>query len=102
MHYFDEFGEKRDMSMEYWEYMLDHLYYSKTHKLTCYPTWAYASKLYKTIKYGNAEDGSEDIIKPIMQVVPVAQYSLNKNGILKLKDELRELEKRTKEKPQGE
>lgn len=88
--YRDEFGEKQDGSLEYWEYILSHLYYSKNKSLKCYSNWTTDSKLYKYISnYGNEEDGGKDEYKPHLLVIPVVSMSLNKPGIKELKEELK-------------
>lgn len=64
--YEDELCKERDGSMEYWEYMLDYLHYSKTLKDP--GTWLCESKLHKL-------DG-----RPYRYVIPTANFSLNKEG----------------------
>ena len=89
--YYDEFGEKQNGSMEYWEYILKYLYYSKNKNLRCYSCWTTDSKLYRQIsKYGNEEDGSKDEYKFYTVVIPVISMSLNKSGIKKLKEQLKQ------------
>lgn len=88
IYYYDEFGEKQNGDMEYWEYLLYWLYYKKQKTLRCYSTWEYDSKLYRMRKYGEAEDGSEDVIKPFKCVTPIVAMSLNREGIKQLKQEL--------------
>ncbi len=88
-HYYNEFGKKQDGSLEYWEYILKHLYYAKNKNLKCYSCWTTDSRLYKHIsKYGNKKDGSEDEIVPYKMIVPTVSMSLNKKGIKKLMEEL--------------
>lgn len=88
IYYKDEFDEKVDGDLYYWEYLLKWLYYKKKKTLRCYSAWSHDSRLYREVKYGKAEDGSEDIIKPFMCVVPTVAMSLNKQGIKELKLEL--------------
>lgn len=87
--YYNEFGEKENGDMYYWEYLLDYLYYSKNQSLICYSAWTSDSKLYRTRIYGNSEDGSKDKIEAMRMVVPCVALSLNKDGIKKLKKELK-------------
>lgn len=68
--------------MEYWEYLLNWLYYKKT--LKCYSCWVGDSRLYKSIKYNK----DEDIVTPMPIVTPTVAMSLNKEGIKQLKKEL--------------
>ena len=82
--YYNEFGEKENGDMYYWEYLLEYLYYSKS--LKGYSAWTSISKLYRTRIYGNAEDGSEDKFEPMINVVPCVAMSLNKNGVKELKE----------------
>ena len=93
--YKDEFSEKQNGDMEYWEYILNWLYYKNKQTLRCYSTWIGNSKLYKTCKYGNAEDGSEDTWKALPYIVPCVSMSLNKQGIKELKRELNEENRNT-------
>lgn len=79
----NEFGEKENCSMHYWEYMLDYLYYSKSLKLGS--IWTTDSKIAKTRIYGNAEDGSEDKVKPFQIYIPEQLISLNKKGLKEFK-----------------
>lgn len=79
----NEFGEKENYSMHYWEYMLDYLYYSKSLKLGS--IWTTDSKIAKTRVYGNAEDGSEDKVKPFQIYIPEQLISLNKRGLKEFK-----------------
>lgn len=88
IYYYDEFGSKQDGDMEYWEYLLNWLYYKEKRTLRCYSCWTGNSKLYRQRKYGNAEDGSEDTFEPYNYVVPTVAMSLNKEGIKQLKKEL--------------
>lgn len=78
-----EFGEKESASMEYWEYMLDYLYYSKTLSLDSF--WQVDSKIAKITIPGNAEDGSEDTKKPLPIYIPTHLISLNKKGLKQFK-----------------
>lgn len=88
IYYLSEFGEKQNGDSEYWEYLLNWLYYKKRKTLKCYSTWVGDSKLYKKVEYGNAEDGSEDTFTPFNYIIPCVSLSLNKRGIKKLKQEL--------------
>ena len=82
--YINEFGEKENYDLEYWEYLLDYLYYSKSLKLNSW--WVTQSKIFTKIdKIGNAEDGSEDIAKPINLVIMTHLFSLNKRGLKEFK-----------------
>lgn len=88
IYYKDEFGEKQNGDMIYWEYLLEWLYYKKT--LRCYSTWTGDSKLYKEKHWGDKDDGSQDTFTPYHYVVPCVAMSLNKRGIKELKRELNE------------
>lgn len=88
--YEDEFGEKHNGDMEYWEYLLEWLYYKEKNTLQCYSAWTRNSALYKSVKWGNAEDGSEDAYVPLTYTIPCVALSLNKKGIKELKKELNE------------
>ena len=90
IHYYDEFGEKQNGDMLYWEYLLNWLHYKEKKTLKCYSTWVGDSKIYKKCEYGKAEDGSEDTVTPLPYVKPCVAMSLNKNGIKELKRELNE------------
>ena len=79
----NEFGEKEDYSMHYWEYMLNYLYYSKSLKLSSF--WTTDSKVVQITEFGNAEDGSEDIHKPMKLYIPDQLISLNKKGLKEFK-----------------
>lgn len=82
--YINEFGEKENYDLEYWEYLLDYLYYSKSLKLNSW--WVTQSKIFNKIdKFGNVEDGSEDIVKPINLVIMTHLFSLNKKGLKEFK-----------------
>lgn len=81
--FINEFGEDTDESMHYWEYMLDYLYYSKSLKLSSY--WVTNSKVAQITEFGNAEDGSEDIRKPMQLYIPDQLISLNKKGLKEFK-----------------
>ena len=85
IYYYNEFGEKENGDMYYWEYLVDYVYYS--HNLKGYSAWVGESKLYNQRRFGNAEDGSEDAISPMKYVVPTVAMSLNKRGIKQLKIE---------------
>ena len=82
--FINEFGEKEDYSMHYWEYILDYLYYSKSFKLSS--VWTTDSKIAKIRKYGNAEDGSEDKVSPMQLYIPTQLISLNKKGLKKFRE----------------
>lgn len=86
--YQDEFGEDIDGNREYWEYVLDYLFYKDQKTLRCYSVWEGQSQLYKEVIYGNAEDGSDDKYKPYPWIIPTVAMSLNKEGIKQLKNEL--------------
>lgn len=86
--YYDEFREKQNGDMEYWEYLLEWLYYKKKKTLRCYSSWTGDSKLYRVRHWGKAEDGSEDTYTPARFIIPCVAMSLNKNGIKELKREL--------------
>lgn len=87
--YIDEFGEKQDGSMEYWEYLLDWLYYKDKKTLKCYPTWVTQSRLYeKAIQW--AEVAVDDVKEPYPYLIPCVAMSLNRRGIKELKRELHE------------
>ena len=89
IYYKDEFGENKLGDMEYWEYLLEWLYYKEKKTLRCYSGWTGTSKLYKQrVKTGNSEDGSEDVYEPARYTVPCVAMSLNKRGIKELKKEL--------------
>ena len=88
--YYDEFGELQNGDMKYWEYLLDWLYYKKKKTLKCYSAWTGQSQLYKTVKWGKAEDGSDDKHIPIPYIIPCVAMSLNKAGVAELKKELNE------------
>lgn len=94
--YYDEFGEKQNGDMEYWEYLLEWLYYKEKSTLKCYSGWTGNSQLYKTVKWGNAEDGSEDEHIPMTYTIPCVAVSLNKRGIKELKRELNEERRNTR------
>ena len=85
-YYIDEFGEKKDLSSYYWEYLLQYLYYDKP--LSYVANWEYDSRIYKELVYGKAEDGSDDKYIPFKMNIPIVAYSLNKRGISKLKEGL--------------
>lgn len=71
----NEFGEKEDKSIYYWEYLLDYLYYSKSLKLDSF--WSYKSKI-----FSNYEDGTK---KSANIYVPTHLFSLNKKGLKEFK-----------------
>lgn len=89
MTYKNEFGEDTDGSMYYWEYLLEWLYYQDKKTLQCYSSWISESELYKQTKWGDAEDGSEDITTPYKYIIPCVAMSLNKRGIKELKKEIK-------------
>lgn len=78
--YRDEFNEKRDGNLEYWEYLLNYLYYSKS--LLNYGTWFSDSKVYKIWDYDTKQK------KEAYFFIPTVGMSLNRKGIKQLKKEL--------------
>lgn len=91
IYYFDEFGEKCNGDMEYWEYLLEWLHYKNKKTFICYSNWTRYSRIYKEIEhYGKVEDGSDDIFVPSKYTIPCVAMSLNKQGIKELKRELNE------------
>ena len=60
-------GKEHDCAMEYWEYMLDYVYYSK--KLSTPDLWQTQS-----IIFTDTED------KPIIIYIPTVAFSLNTQG----------------------
>lgn len=71
----DDMGKIVDRSMEYWEYLLDYLYYSKSLKVnTC---WQYDSKLFKMSSYD--KDGNK-ISNPYPILIQPQMFSLTKTG----------------------
>ena len=72
---YDEFGDPRDVSLEYWEYMLDYLYYSKSLKISA--VWYGRSQMFVIPNWGADDDKSQERL-------PVATYinkiALNKRG----------------------
>lgn len=82
--FINEFGDKTDESIHYWEYMLDYLYYSKSLKLNTF--WTIDSKVAKIIDVGDSEDGSDDKIKPMIVYIPDQLISLNKKGLKQFKE----------------
>lgn len=70
--YIDPDCNLKNASMEYWEYMLDYLHYSKSLIITDF--WEYNSNVYKNRNYENGET------KPIRLIVPTPSFSLNKRG----------------------
>lgn len=83
IYWYNEFGEKQNESMHYWEYMLNYLYYSKSLKLSS--VWTIESKITRICKYGEAEDGSEDKYIPMKIYIPEHLISLNKKGLKEFK-----------------
>lgn len=82
IYYYDEFGVKQNGDMEYWEYLLDYLYYRKN--LKAYSVWVSLSQIYKrVVKYGEIEE--KDEYCAIDNVIPTVAMSLNKKGIKELK-----------------
>lgn len=78
----DEFGEKEEKDMHYWEYLLDYLYYSKTLKLTS--CWTTSSDIFQhTVRYG--ENGSKDKKEPYYVPIYTHLFSLNKKGLKEFK-----------------
>lgn len=86
IYYYDEFGERKEGDLYYWEYLLDYLYYSK--RFSCYSAWESDSQLYRSFRYETKEDGSKErVYYPFKNVVPVVAMSLNEEGIKQLKSE---------------
>lgn len=82
--YINEFGEEENYDIEYWEYLLDYLYYSKSLKINSW--WTRDSRIFTVLdKAGKAEDGSEDTRKPLTLVTPTHLFSLNKRGLKEFK-----------------
>ena len=81
--YSDEFGDKENHDMEYWEYLLDYLYYSKSLELR--NSWTTQSQIFTITNYGKAEDDSEDIKKPLLIPTMTHLFSLNKRGLKEFK-----------------
>lgn len=76
---FNEDCSVRDYSMEYWEYMLNYLYYS--HNLSIEDFWTYQSKIFKRVtEHGKSEDGSEDVKEGYYIPIMPQLFSLNKRG----------------------
>ena len=74
----NEFGEKENGDMYYWEYLLNYLYYSKSLKLV--DVWSYDSKIVQYVdKYGDTEE--EDVKVPYRAYIPTHLFSLNKRGL---------------------
>jgi hypothetical protein len=91
IYYYNEFGEKVNGDMHYWEYLLNWLYYKNKKTLRCYSAWTSNSELYRYVeKWGNEEDGSKDEYKPYQMIIPEVAMSLNKEGIKELKKQLNE------------
>ncbi len=78
----NEFGQKEDGNMYYWEYILDYLYYDKTLELkSC---WTRYSQIFKKcVKYG--EDEKDDEYKPYSIPIYTHLFSLNKRGLKEFK-----------------
>ena len=82
--YINEFGEEENYDIEYWEYLLDYLYYSKSLKINSW--WTRDSRIFTVLdKAGKAEDGSEDTRKPLTLATPTHLFSLNKRGLKEFK-----------------
>lgn len=82
--YINEFGEEENYDIEYWEYLLDYLYYSKSLKINSW--WTRDSRIFTVLdKAGKAEDGSDDIRKPLTLATPTHLFSLNKRGLKEFK-----------------
>ena len=80
----DEFGEKINCDMPYWEYLLDYLYYSKSLKMTSW--WTYTSRVATVLaEVGNEEDDGDDVIKPLTLPIMTHLFSLNKRGLKEFK-----------------
>lgn len=78
----NEFGNREDGDIYYWEYLLDYLYYTKTLKLT--DVWTSDSKIAKRIvKYGETDE--EDKWEYYKLYVPTHLFSLNKTGLKEFK-----------------
>ncbi len=77
---YNEFGEKENGDLYYWEYLLDYLYYEKTLEVNKF--WFYSSKIYrKTISGDEAEDRKISY----EQVIQAPLFSLNKRGLKEFK-----------------
>lgn len=86
--YLGEFGEEQSGDMQYWEFLLSYLYYTNNLKSALLTSngWTVGSKLWKCrVKYGKAEDGSEDVYEPQKMVIQAQLFSLNKKGLTRLK-----------------
>lgn len=84
-----EYGEEVSGDMQYWEFLLSYLYYADNLKSALLTSngWTVDSKLWKYIvKYGKAEDGSEDVYEPRKMVIQAQLFSLTKKGFQKLRD----------------
>lgn len=88
IYYIDEFGDKKNGDMEYWEYLLNWLYYYKKETLHCYSGWRSDSKLYFKV--------AENLI-PYNIFIPTVAMSLNKKGREQLKHDLKIWKKQMKE-----
>lgn len=80
----DEFGDKKDFDMHYWEYILNYLYYDKGLKQESF--WEYKSKIYSiSKKFSDNEDGEE--YKKVPMTLPIMEhiFSLNKQGLKEFK-----------------
>lgn len=75
----NEFGEKENRDMEYWEYLLEYVAYKRGLKLSSF--WITESKIAQQRKYGNKEDGSEDEVTPYRLPIFTHLFSLNKRGL---------------------
>lgn len=76
----NEFGEKKEEDIIYWEYLLDYIYYCKNLRLdSC---WTSDSRIFTIVKkWGNKEDGTEDERIPLKIAIPTHLISLNKKGL---------------------
>lgn len=89
IYYGDEFGDRQRGDMEYWEYLLEWLYYKEQKTLKCYSGWSTQSRLYSRVVQW-AEVAIDDVVEPYPYVVPCVSMFLNKRGIKELKRELNE------------
>lgn len=80
----DEFGQKIDFDMHYWEYLLNYLYYSNSLKQNGY--WETSSQIY-TIRKRFEEDENGDEYKDVPMKLPIMEhlFSLNKRGLEEFK-----------------
>lgn len=75
----DEFGEKRNADMEYWEYLLNYVCYNRGLKLKSF--WTYESKIAQMKEYGSSE--GEVKVKTSKYKLPIFThlFSLNRRGL---------------------